>query len=96
MTTQPRKGFVQVPHRRPGELREPIVAVEEPTLEQLENVARLMGLPVLPPGLQPAHYRESLLNLHKLVVRMLNGDEQAERVLEALQAAFGDATRDRA
>jgi hypothetical protein len=61
----------------------------EPTMEQLENTMVAMGLPVLPEGLRPPFYRESLLNLHALVVRTVNGDEKAARSLDAFVAAFG-------
>jgi len=67
-------------------------AVQELTLEQLENVAALLGLPILPAAFRPPHYRESLLNLHRLVQRMLDGDEEAARTVAVLKAAFASAS----
>jgi hypothetical protein len=67
--------------------------MSEPTMEQMERTMLALGLPILPPGLQPPHYRESLLNLHALVQRMADGDESAANTVASLQAAFG--TRER-
>lgn len=61
----------------------------EPTDEQLENVALALGLPYLPPRMRPPYWRESMLNLHRLVQRALDGDAAAERTLAALLAVFG-------
>lgn len=60
-----------------------------PTLEQMENLAVAVGLPILPPGLRPPHYETSMRNLHAIVQRAANGDEEAEKTLAALRAAFG-------
>lgn len=68
---------------------EPVTAVAEPTLEQLENVALALGLPLLPESLRPPFYRESLLNLHGLYVRVLNGDARARAAVERIRYAFG-------
>lgn len=61
---------------------------EPPTLEQCENLAGAMGFPILPPGLQPPFYVEGMRNLHGLIVRTVNGDDEAAAVLAALKNAF--------
>jgi hypothetical protein len=96
VTTQPRKGFVQVdPKRRePPPPLEPPVAEEpddEPTDEQLMNVAVVLGFPIMTTPLMRKlpYWRESMLNLHRLTQQAINGDEAAARTLAAMQAAFG-------
>ncbi len=61
----------------------------EPSLEQCERLAVAMGLPILAEPLQPPTYRESMLNLHALIQRTIDGDEQAAATLAALKARFG-------
>jgi hypothetical protein len=61
----------------------------EPTLEQLERTALLLGFPLLPEGLRPPYYEESLRNLHRLVQQSIDGDEQASHTLALLKARFG-------
>lgn len=67
-------------------------ATQEPTIEQMENVAVALGFESILHARRAPHYRESLLNLHRLVQRMLNGDQQAEATLERLRHAFGRQT----
>lgn len=77
------------PEPRPEPDRELIEVDGLPTLEQCENVALALGFPILPEEMRPPYYLDSMRNLHSLVVRTLNGDEQAERSLATLKAAFG-------
>jgi hypothetical protein len=63
--------------------------VSEPTLEQLENTALALGLPILSEGLRPPYYEESLRNLHAIAQKAMDGDEEAAKKLARLQAMFG-------
>jgi hypothetical protein len=92
MATQPRKGFVSVPPAKsqpPRRDEEPVTVPELPTLEQLENTAVAMGFRSILMVRHLPHYEESLRNLHALVVRTLNGDDEAASRLAMLKAAFG-------
>lgn len=60
-----------------------------PTLEQCENLAVAMGLPILAEGLRPPYYFESMRNLHALIQKAVTGDVEAATVLEILCARFG-------
>lgn len=60
----------------------------EPSDEQLAHLATTLGLPTLPPSLRPAVWRESMLNLHALVQKAVDGDEQAALKLAHLRAMF--------
>lgn len=93
MGTQPRNGYVRVEPKKDAPLHEPVTVSEPPTDEQLANTAMLLGFPILATPLfrRMPHWRESMLNLHALMVRALNGDAEAKRTLAALVAAFGDA-----
>src|SRR3990167_4406889 len=56
----------------------------ETTDEQLENMCLALGLPTLPVSMRPLFWRESMLNLHRLVQRSLDGDARAGLVVERL------------
>lgn len=61
---------------------------QEPTDEQLENMALVLGFPYLPPAMRPHYWRESMLNLHKIVQRSIDGDVEAQVTLEFLRTRF--------
>jgi hypothetical protein len=63
--------------------------MSEPTLEQLENTCLALGLPLLPEGLRPPYYEESLRNLHRIAQKALDGDEEAAKSLIHLKERFG-------
>jgi hypothetical protein len=71
---------------------DPVTVPEPPTDDQLCNTAIALGFPMLATPLfqKMPHWRESMLNLHALMVRTLNGDPDAERALAVFQEAFGD------
>lgn len=92
MGTQPRKGFARVEPRKLAVAPESVEVADKPTLEQCETVAVALGFPILSEGLRPPYYAESMLNLHRLVQRMADGDDVAARTLGTLQAAFGART----
>lgn len=65
-------------------------ALDEPTDEQLENVACALGLYTLASPLikRPPYWRESMLNLHALVQETAMGDEEAAQRLGFYLDAF--------
>ena len=63
----------------------------EPTLEQCENVALAMGLPILPESLRPPYYEQSMRNLHAIVAKCALGDKEACDKLEVLKTMFGNS-----
>src|SRR3954464_16020661 len=70
--------------------KDPITVPDEPTDEQLANTAMVLGFPIMatPMFQKMPHWRESMLNLHALMVRALNGDQEAEQRLALFQQAF--------
>lgn len=69
-------------------------APPEPTDDQLESLMVAMGFPAVVwlRGRHP-NWREAALNFHKLVVRGLNGDEEAMQQVARLKAMLGSPTR---
>lgn len=58
----------------------------EPTLEQMERVMLLHGLPLLPPLMRPPDYIETLRTVHWLTQAAALGDVGALDVLTRLKA----------
>lgn len=66
---------------------EPQPEREVPTLEQCENVALTLGFGSMLMLRSLPHYEESLRNLHALVQRVADGDEQSAAVLARMREA---------
>lgn len=74
--------------RAANDMPEKLVEENQPTDEQLENLCLALGLPTLPPAMRPSYWRESMLNLHRLVQGALDGDKAAEATLALVFSAF--------
>lgn len=62
----------------------------EPSDEQLEHLTLTLGLPTLPPSMRPPDWRAGMLNLHAIVQKAVNGDDDANMKLAHLRSIFSE------
>lgn len=74
---------------KPGGVLYPKEEAPKPTLEQCENAALALGLPILIEGLRPPYYEESMRNLHAIIAKCAMGDEEACEKIAFFKRAFG-------